>query len=109
MDAFEETSPLPLTGGPLGGNSGCCSVGVTTFEVGFEVLPDRRPDDELDPELRDLLRWALVLVRLTILVDGCELCFGSVAVALVNVNVKYCMSSMLQLDTMQVACMACEY
>jgi hypothetical protein len=57
IDAVDETSPLLFDGGPRGGNSGCCSVGVTTFEFEFELPPDRRPEEEPDPELRDLLRF----------------------------------------------------
>jgi hypothetical protein len=48
-------SPLLFKGGPRGGKSGCCNVGVATFELDVELLPERRPDDELEPELRDLL------------------------------------------------------
>ena len=54
MEAEVDISLLPLNGGPRGGNSGCCSVGMITVEVKFELFPDRRPDDELDLELRDL-------------------------------------------------------
>jgi len=54
MEAEFVMSPLRC-GGPRGGNSGCCSVGVAAFDVGFEVLPERRPEeDELEPELHDL-------------------------------------------------------
>jgi hypothetical protein len=88
MEAVEETSPLLLDGGPRGGNSGSCKIGVTAFELEFELLPERRPDDVLEFELRDLLRYAVVLVLLTTLNDGRGLC-EFVAVALVKVNVKY--------------------
>jgi hypothetical protein len=89
MDALDEISPLLCKGGPLGGKSGCWSVGVTAFEAEFELLPERRPDDVLEPEPRDLLRCEVVLVLLTILLDGCKLWVESVAVALVKVKVKY--------------------
>jgi hypothetical protein len=88
-DAVDEMSPLLFNGGPRGGNSGCCRVGVPTFEFEFELLPERRPDEELEPEPRDLLMYAEVLVLLTILLEGRELCDESVATALVKVNVKY--------------------
>jgi hypothetical protein len=89
MEAEAATSLPRNTGGPRGGNSGCCSVGVTALEAAFELLPERRPDDELDPELRDLFRWATVLVRFTTRVDGAALFLAIVGVALVKVRVKY--------------------
>lgn len=52
----EDVSSPPSRGGPRGGKAGCCIVGVTTFETLVELLPERRPEDVLDPELRDLLR-----------------------------------------------------
>jgi hypothetical protein len=81
-------------------------VGVATFELDVELLPERRPDDELDPELRDLLSCGTALVLLTIRLEGCKLWFGSTAVALVKVNVKYCVSSMLHIEMIQDACIA---
>jgi hypothetical protein len=78
-------SALALTGGPRGGNSGCCRVGVTAFEAEFELLPERRPDEELEPELRDLSRRAPVFVRVTIRLEGGGAL--SAAIALVNVRV----------------------
>jgi hypothetical protein len=57
-------------GGPRGGNSGCCRIGVPALEVGFELAPERCPDDELDPE-RDLwFIWNPVLVLVTIRLEG---------------------------------------
>jgi hypothetical protein len=106
MDADEAMSPLLFKGGPRGGNSGCCSVGVATFELDVEWLPERLPEDELDPELRDLLSCGTALVLLTILLEGRELWFGSAAVALVKVKVKYCVSSMLHMEMIQDACIA---
>ena len=50
MDAVDETSPLLFDGGPRGGNSGCCKIGVTAFEE-LELLPERGPDDVLELEL----------------------------------------------------------
>lgn len=100
IDAEEDKSPLLFRGGPRGGNSGCCSVGVATFELGLELLPDRLPDEELDPELRDLFSCGRVLVLFTTLLEGCK-CLGSAGVALVNVNVKYCVSSILQIEMIQ--------
>jgi hypothetical protein len=108
IDAVDETSPLLFDGGPRGGNSGCCSVGVTTFEFEFELPPDRRPEEEPDPELRDLLRFGMVLVLFTILLVGRVLCVGSTAVGLVKVSVKYWVSSILQTDMIQAACIAFE-
>jgi hypothetical protein len=108
MDADEETSPLLFDGGPRGGNSGSCRIGVTAFELGLELLPERGPDDVLEFELRDLSRCAVVLDLFTTLNDGRELC-EFVAVALVNVNVKYCVSSILQVVMMHVACRASEW
>jgi len=86
IEAELAMSALPLVGGPRGGNSGCCRVGVTAFEVEFELLPERRPEEELDePELRDLSRRAPVFVRVTIrLAGGGAL---SAATALVKVSV----------------------
>ena len=84
-DAAVPISPLLLVGGPRGGNYGCCSVGVTAFEAVFELLPERRPDEELEPELRDLSRRAPVFVRVTIRLEGGSAL--SAAVALVKVNV----------------------
>ena len=55
----------------------------------FELLPDRRPEDELDPELRDLPRWGPVWVLLTTRAEGRAEAAVVVAVALVKVNVKY--------------------
>lgn len=46
----------PSSGGPRGGKTGCCIIGVATFETLFELLPERRPEEVLDPELRDLFR-----------------------------------------------------
>lgn len=109
MEAIEAMSPLLFRGGPRGGNSGCCSVGVATFELVVELLPERCPDDELEPELRDLLSCGIALVLLTILLEGRALWVGSVAVALVKVNVKYCVSSMLHMEMMQDAWIAFLY
>jgi hypothetical protein len=89
IDADEEISALLFNGGPRGGKSGCCNVGVTAFEFELELLPDRRPDDELEPELRDLLRCGFAFVLFTILLEGRGLLAGAAAVALVKVNVKY--------------------
>jgi hypothetical protein len=89
IDAVEDMSPLLFKGGPRGGNSGCCSVGVTTFEFVFELPPERRPEEVLEPELRDLSRSGMVFVLLTILLEARRSFTGSVAVALVKVNVKY--------------------
>ena len=62
-------------------------IGVTAFEAVFELLPERRPEDELDPELRDLLSCGVVLVRLTRRLVGVDERLGSAAIALVNVKV----------------------
>ena len=51
----------------------------------FELLPERRPDEELEPELRDLSRRAPVFVRVTIRLEGGSAL--SAAVPLVKVNV----------------------
>lgn len=75
-------------------------MGVTTFEFGLELLPERLPDEELEPELRDLFSCGVVLVLFTILLEGCK-CLGSAGVALVKVNVKYGVSSILQIDIIQ--------
>lgn len=107
IDADDDRSPLLFRGGPRGGNSGCCRVGVTTFEFGFE-WPERLPDEELEPELRDLFSWGSVFVLFTTLLDGCR-CLGSAGVALVNVSVKYCVSSMLQIEIIQDAWIAFAY
>lgn len=109
IDAVDKISFLLFKGGPRGGNSGCCSVGVTAFETDVELLPERRPEDELEPELRDLLRCGIVFVLLTIRLEGRELWTWLVAVALVKVNVKYCVSSMLQMEIIHDAWMAFEY
>ena len=53
MVAEEDRSGLPLEGGPRGGNSSRCKVGVTAFELGFEVVAERVLDDELEAELCD--------------------------------------------------------
>jgi hypothetical protein len=63
-------------------------MGVTAFEVGLELPPERLPDEELEPELRDLFSCGIVFVLFTILLEGCK-CLGSAVVALVKVNVKY--------------------
>lgn len=108
MEAELVMSP-PLCGGPRGGNCGCCSVGVTAFDVEFELLPERRPEeDELEPELSDLFVYTPVCDRFTIRLDEAVLEF-SMAVALVKVSVKYGMSSMLQTEMIQHACTACLY
>jgi hypothetical protein len=73
-------------------------VGVAALEFGLELLPDRRPDDELEPELRDLLRCGFAFVLFTILLEGCELLAGAAAVALVKVSVKYWVSSILHIE-----------
>jgi hypothetical protein len=109
IDAVDDMSPLLFNGGPRGGNSGCCSVGVTTFEFEFEVPPERRPEEELDPELRDLLLgFGIVFVLFTIRLVGRVVCAGSTAVALVKVSVKYWVSSILQTDMIQAAWIAFE-
>ena len=86
-DAEAAISPLPFVGGPRGGNSGCWSVGVTTFDAPFELLPARRPEEVLEPELRDLSRYAPVLVRLTMRLEERVSCVAVVGVALVKVRV----------------------
>ena len=53
MLADMEASLLPLSGGPRGGNSAVEKVGVIVLGLG----PDRCPEDELELELCDLLRW----------------------------------------------------
>jgi hypothetical protein len=98
IDADEEISPLFFMGGPRGGNAGCCNVGVATFEFEFELLPERRPDDELESELRDLLRCGFAFVLLTILLEGCEFWAGPMFVVLVKVKVKYWVSSILHME-----------
>jgi hypothetical protein len=109
IDAVDDMSPLLFNGGPRGGNSGCCNVGVAAFEFEFELPPERRPEEELEPELRDLLsRVGMVLVLFTTLLVGRMLCAGSVAVALVKVNVKYWVSSIFQTEMIQAAWMAFE-
>lgn len=80
-------SLLFLLGGPRGGNSGCCRVGVATLDVGFELLLERRLEDVLEPELRDLSSLTPVFVRFTIRVEGCVLLESWTCVALVKVNV----------------------
>ena len=70
MDTEDETSLLLFNGGPRGGKSGCWRAGDTDLETGLELYPDRFPDDELDPELRDLFRPRLVLVLVTMRLDG---------------------------------------
>lgn len=62
---------------------------MTTFETLVELLPERRPEDELDPELRDLFRCGPVWVRLTTRLEGRAAAAACVAVALVKVKVKY--------------------
>lgn len=80
-------SPLFLLGGPRGGNSGCCRVGVTTLDAGFELLLERRLEDVLEPELRDLSSLTPVFVRFTMRVEGCAFLEFWACVALVKVNV----------------------
>jgi len=80
-------SPLLFVGGPRGGNSGCCSVGVAAFDAPFELLPERRPEEVLEPELRDLSGYAPVLVRLTMRLEESAFCVAVVGVALVKVRV----------------------
>lgn len=87
IDAEFEISCLTFWGGPLGGKSGCCSVGVTALEEVLEFVPERRPEEELDPELRDLSNRFPVFVRLTIRLDARVLGPESATVALVNVSV----------------------
>lgn len=82
-------SSPPSRGGPRGGKTGCCIVGVTTFDTLVELLPERRPEEELDPELYDLFKWGPVCVRLTTRLEGRVLPDDCVAVALVKVSVKY--------------------
>lgn len=106
MDAELIMSLLAFMGGPRGGKSVCCRVGVATFELELELLPEWRPDDELEPELRDFARWLAVLVRFTIRLEGLVPRGPSVGVALVKVKVKYGVSSILQTDIIQDAIMA---
>lgn len=106
MDAELIISLLVFMGGPRGGKSACCRLGVAAFELELELLPDWRLEDELDPELRDLVKWAAVFVRFTIRLDGSVLRGLSAAVALVKVKVKYCVSSMLQTEMIQDTIMA---
>lgn len=90
IDAEEDMSCLLLTGGPRGGNSGGWNVGVPAFEVGFELVPERRPDDEPDAERALWVKWNPVLVLVTIRLDGrapALLLGESNADALVKVNV----------------------
>lgn len=60
---------------------------MTTLDVEFELLPERRPDEVLDPELRDLSSFAPVFVRFTIRLEGCALFVAVTDVALVKVSV----------------------
>jgi hypothetical protein len=55
-----------------------------------------------------LSRVGMVLVLFTTLLVGRMLCAGSVAVALVKVNVKYWVSSIFQAEMIQAAWMAFE-
>ena len=93
----------PSRGGPRGGKIGCCIVGVTAFGMLVELLPERRSEDELDSELRDLFKWGPVWARLTTRLEGRTVAADCVAVALVKVNVKYCVSSILHMVMIQVA------
>ena len=70
-------------GGPRGGNSGVAKVGVSAFGLG----PDLCPEDELEVELCDLVRWKAVVVLVTIRLDGRDSCFTSAGCALVKVKV----------------------
>jgi hypothetical protein len=97
-------SALLFVGGPRGGKSGCRIVGVTALEAGFESVPERGPEEELEPELRDLLKWKLVFVRATTRAEGRWVVLPwVVGAALVKVRVKYWASSICQTDTIMLA------
>lgn len=71
IDADIERSFLALVGGPRAGNSGGDNIGVEALVLGFEfvpVPPERRPEEELDVELRELFTLKLVGVLGTWLV-----------------------------------------
>jgi hypothetical protein len=63
----------------------------------------------LEPEPRDLLMCEAVLVLFTILLERRVLWEDSAGVALVKVNVKYWISSMLHMEMIQDAWVAFEY
>lgn len=72
-------------------------------EPGFELCCERLPDEELEPEPGDFLMP--VDVRTTVRLEGLELALP-VGFALVNVRVKYWMSSISQTEMIMEACMA---
>jgi hypothetical protein len=59
MDADIERSFFALVGGARGGNSGGDNMGVEAFEF-IPAPPERRPEEELEFELRELFTFKLV-------------------------------------------------
>ena len=76
---------------------------MAAFETIAELLPERGQEDELEPELCYFFGWSPVCVRFTTRLEERALETGCVEVALVKVNVKYCVSSILHIEMIQVA------
>lgn len=66
MLADMDKSFLAFSGGPRGGNSGVEKVGVMALGLG----PAFCPEEELEVELCDLVKWKAVVVLVTIRLDG---------------------------------------